>query len=349
MMFPFAFGQFLFVNCRGRSSEAIALATQFIARAEDEGFESEQVLGHRMLGQALLAHGQPAAAKLELERSLALYVPERDAAATHTYGQNAEVHGKSLLSLTEFCLGNVDAALEAGLDALRTADALQHPHSSAIPRVYVGGWVFGLCEATEQLMTEARNLDALSEQHRLYGFRAQAAAFVGWALCQGGNPGQGIPMIAKAIAAFDSVQFRLAQAGHLANLAAAQHRVGRLTDAAATCERAMELMPEGSRWLEPELRRVHAVITADLARTDWQGAEALFRSANTSAQQAHAPVFERRCLVSFHQFLKSGGRCDAEVESRLGELSHLNDLSQRVSDAIRAKQARGSVGRAAVV
>jgi tetratricopeptide (TPR) repeat protein len=215
--------------------------------------------------------------------------------------------------------------------------------------VYVGGWVFGLCEATEQLMTEARNLDILSEQHRLYGFRAQAVAFIGWALCQGGNPGQGIPMIAKAIAAFDSVQFRLAQAGHLANLAAAQHRVGRLTDAAATCERALELMPQGSRWLEPELRRVHAVITADLARTDRQGAEALFRSAITCAQQAHAPVFERRCLVSFRQFLKSVGRDDADVESRLGELSHLNDLGQRVSDAIRAKQTRGSAGRAAVV
>jgi tetratricopeptide (TPR) repeat protein len=349
MMFPFAFGQFLFVNCRGRSSEAIALARQFISQAQSEGFESEKVLGHRMLGQALLAHGEPAAAKLELERSLALYVPERDAAATHTYGQNAEVHAKSLLSLTELCLGNVDAALDAGLDALRAADALRHPHSSAIPMVYVGGWVFGLCEATEQMMTEARNLLALSEEHRLHGFRPQAAAFFGWALCQSGNPGQGIPMIAEAIAAFDSIQFRLAQAGHLANLAAAQHRVGRLTDAAATCERAMQLMPEGSRWLEPELRRVHAVITADLMRTDWQGAEALFRSAITCAQQSHAPVFERRCLVSFSQFLKSGGRDDADVESRLRELSHLNDLGQRVADAFRARQTRVSHGRAAVL
>ena len=146
--------------------------------------------------------------------------------ATHKYGQNTEVHTKSLLSLTQFCLGDVDAALEVGLDALQTADALRHPHSTAIPMVYVGGWVFGLCEATEQMMTEARNLLALAEQHRLNGFRAHAAAFVGWALCQGGNPGQGIPMIAKAIAAFDSVQFRLAEAGHLANLADAQRRVG---------------------------------------------------------------------------------------------------------------------------
>jgi hypothetical protein len=289
-----------------------------------------------MLGQALLAQGNPAAARTELERSLALYVPERDAAATHMYGQNTEVHTKSLLSLTQLCLGDVDAALEAGLDALKMGDALRHPHSTAIPMVYVGGWVFGLCEATEQMMTEARNLLALAEQHRLYGFRAHAAAFVGWALCQGGNPGQGIPMIAKAIAACDSVQFRMSVAGHLANLADAQRRVGRLTDAAVTCERAMQLMSEGSRWLEPELRRVQAAIAADVPPPDWPRAEALFRCAIRSAQESPYPVFERRCLVSFQQFLKSSGRRDEAVEARLGELSYLDNLRQRVASAVRA-------------
>jgi predicted ATPase/class 3 adenylate cyclase len=336
MVFPFAFGQFTFVNCRGRGSEAISLATLFVSRAERDEFRSERVIGHRMLGQALLAQGDAAAAKTELERSLALYVAERDAATTHMYGQNTEVHTKSLLSLTQLCLGDVNAALEAGLDALRTADAFRHPHSTAIPMVYVGGWVFGLCEATEQMMTEARNLLALAERHRLYGFRAHAAAFVGWALCQGGNPGQGIPMIAEAIAAFDSVQFRLAEAGHLSNLADAQRRVGRLTDAAVTCERAMQLMPEGSRWLEPELRRVQAVVAADLAPTEWQRAETMFRGAIRCAQEFRFPVFERRCLVSFEQFLKSSGRRDVAIESRLGELSHLNNLGQRVASAMRA-------------
>ena len=146
-----------------------------------------------MLGQALLAKGEPAAAKTALERSLALYVPERDAATTHMYGQNTEVHTKSLLSLTQLCLGDVDAALEAGLDALRTADALRHPHSTAIPMVYVGGWVFGLCEATEQMMTEARNLLALAEQHRLYGFRAHAAAIRRMGALPGRKSGTGHP------------------------------------------------------------------------------------------------------------------------------------------------------------
>jgi tetratricopeptide (TPR) repeat protein len=232
------------------------------------------------------------------------------------------------------CLGDVDAALEAGVDALQAAEAVRHPHSTAIPLVYVGGWVFGLCDATEPMMAAAKNLLALAEQHRLYGFRAHAAAFVGWALCQGGHPEQSIPMIAKAIAAFDSVQFRMAEAGHLANLADAQRRVGRLAEAAEAAERAMRLVSEGSQWLEPELRRVQALVAADRASSGSDDPESLFRGAVECALKHRSPILERRCLISLRQFLESSGRRDAAVESRLSELSYLGDLGRRVARAM---------------
>jgi len=335
MAFPFAFGQFTFTNCRGRTGEAISLAREFISRAEQGGFESELVIGYRMLGQALVIEGEAAAAKTALERSLALYVAERDATTTHLYGQNTEVHTKSLLSITHWCLGDVDGALAVGLDALRTADAIRHPHSTAIPMVYVGGWVFGLCGAAEQMLTVGRSLLALAEQHRLYGFRAHAAAIIGWALCQRGDLEDGIAMIAKAVAAFDSVQFRMSEAGHVANLADAQRRVGRVAEAAITCERALQLMPEGSQFLESELRRVQALVAAELAPTELDRTETLFRGAVKCAQDYRFPILERRCLASLAQFLDGAGRRDASVEARLRELSHLADLDQRVARAMR--------------
>jgi tetratricopeptide (TPR) repeat protein len=288
-----------------------------------------------MLGQALAAHGEAVAAKEALHQSLSLYVPERDAATTHLYGQNTEVHTKSLLSVMHLYLGDVDAALEAGVDALRTADAARHPHSTAIPLSYVGGWVFGLCGAIESMMAAAKDLLALAEQHRLYGFRAMAAAYMGWALCQAGDLEQGISMTAKAIAALDSVEFRLSAAGHLAILADAQRRVGRLAEAADASERAMRLMPEGTQWLEPELRRVQALVAADLAPDDSERAEALLRgAAESAAVQYRTPLLERRCLLSLQEFLSRSGRRDAGVESRLRELSHLGDLASRVARAM---------------
>ena len=334
LMFPFAFGEFTYVNCRGRGEEAIALARDFLGRAERSGLPSERVIGHRMLGQALLAQGEAAAAKDELERSLALYARDRDEATTHMYGQNTEVHTKSLLSLTHWCLGDVDAAVRTGVDALRTGDALRHPHSTGIPMIYVGGWMFGLAGAIEPMAAEAKNLLALAEQHRLNGYRAHAAAFLGWALCSAGQMKEGMPLIARAIAGFDSVEFRLAQAGHVANLADAQCRAGQVGEALANAERAMTLMPHGSRWLEPELRRVQAVVTASVAPQD---AERLFRAAVKSAQDLRFPAFERSCLASLKAFLASAGREDTEVEGRLRELAPLANAGRRVAEAMQAR------------
>ena len=336
LVFPFEFGQFTFVNCRGHCSDAIALASDFVARAERAKAESERVIGYRMLGQAHLANGDAVAAKAALEKSLALYVHERDAATTHLYGQNTEVHTKSLLSLVHLCAGDVDSALKAGVSALSTADGMRHPHSTAIPMTYVGGWVFGLCGAAEQMMAEARNLLALADKHHLYGFRAHASAFIGWALCLAGNPAQGIPMIAKAIEAFDSVKFRLAVGGHLANLADAQRRVGRVNEAFVTSKRAIALMFEGSAWVEPELRRVHALIEAELPSTAPERAEAGLRGAVASAVERRSPVLERRCLVSLQQFLAASGRRDANIDARLVELSHFDNLARRVALAVQA-------------
>ena len=141
-------------------------------------------------------------------------------------------------------------------------------------------------------------------------------------------------MIEKAVAAFDSVQFRISEAGHLANLADAQRRVGRLNEAAITCERALRLMPEGTQFLESEIRRVHALVMAELAPTELDRIENLLRGAVECAQDHRFPVLERRCLVSLAQFLDSSARPDASVESRLRELSHLADLDRRVDRAM---------------
>jgi hypothetical protein len=143
-------------------------------------------------------------------------------------------------------------------------------------------------------------------------------------------------MLAKAIAAFESVQFRLSTAGHLANLADAQRRAGRLKEAAATSQGAMGLMPDGCQWLEAELRRVHALVQADLAPAERDRAEAQLRDSVRCAQGYGFAFLERRCLVSLAELLRAAGRPDAAVESRLGELSRFADLDRRVARAMQA-------------
>ena len=98
----------------------------------------------------------------------------------------------------------------------------------------------------------------------------------------------------------------------------------------------MGLMPDGSQWLEAELRRVHALVAADLAPAERDRAEAQLRDAVRCARDYGFAVLERRCLVSLAEFLHSAGRPDATVESRLGELSRFGDLDRRVARAMQA-------------
>jgi class 3 adenylate cyclase/tetratricopeptide (TPR) repeat protein len=337
LVFPFLFGQFTFAMCRGRIEDAAPLAELFLSLATSKSYDSGRVIGHRLMGMALFGQGAALKAKEQLELSLALYSAERDEASTHMFGQNTQVHSRSLLSLALFCLGRIDEALQVGLDALETADALRHPHSTALAQGYVGGWVFGLCGAKTELMREAQRLITLSEQHRLGPFRLFGSAFLGWAMCQQGDLEKGIGMLKQSIDKLESIEFRLSLPGHLVNLADAQRRLGNLEDAQITCARALELISDGGdRWIEPEARRIDALIARDLKSESVESIEAKFRSAVECANRLEFPIFELHGLLSLQAFLAPRQQA-IEIEGRIRELSNLQDLNRRVADAVNAR------------
>jgi hypothetical protein len=203
--------------------------------------------------------------------------------------------------------------------------------------VYVGGWVFGLSNATDAVRAESRRLIQLAEQHRLAGFRAHGMAFFGWALCQHGDLAQGIAAIEQAVAAFDGITFHLALAGHYANLADAQRRLARMREADASSKRALELVHSGSSWLEPEVRRVAALVAADLQPSDLDRAEEALRGAVACAQELGFPVMEWRCLSSLAKLLGTLRR-DPVVDARLATLAPaVGHLDRRVANALLAR------------
>jgi tetratricopeptide (TPR) repeat protein len=287
------------------------------------------------MGMALFGQGAALSAKEQLERSLELYSAERDEASTHMFGQNTQVHSKSLLSLALFCLGRIDESLQLGLDALKAADALRHPHSTALAHGYVGGWVFGLCGAKAQLMHEARQLIGLSDQHRLGPFRLFGSAFLGWALCQYGDFEQGIAMLKQSTDKLESIEFRLSLPGFLAVLADAQRHQGNIEDAKTTCSRALKIISDGSdRWIEPEVRRIDAIVAHDSAAYDAKIIEDKFRSSVECARRLSFLPFELRGLLSLRDFLGNESK-NSELEARISELAYLKNLEDRVAEAVR--------------
>jgi class 3 adenylate cyclase/tetratricopeptide (TPR) repeat protein len=337
LVFAFLFGQFTFAMCRGRNEDAAPLAQLFLSVATDKSYASGRVIGHRLCGMTHINTGSALKAKEQLEQSLELYSAERDAAATQLFGQNTQVHSRSLLSIALLCLGEVDEALEVGLDALEAADALRHPQSTALARAYVGGWLFGLCGAKTEMMREAQQLIALADQHRLGPFRLFGSAFMGWALCMHGEFEKGIAMLTKAIDRLESIEFRLSLPGHLANLAEAQRLQGNLAEAKKTCERGLTMISEGTDlWIEAEVRRIDALVAADMKVESAEKVEAKFREAIERARNLGFPIFELRSLLSLQNFL-GPNRKDIEIEARLKKLAHLQNLDRRVEAAIKTR------------
>ena len=337
LVFAFLFGQFTFAMCRGRNEDAAPLAQLFLKLATDKSYDSGRVIGYRLCGMTHINAGAASMAKEQLEQSLELYSAERDAAATQLFGQNTQVHSRSLLSIALLCIGQVDEALKVGLDALETADALRHPQSTALARAYVGGWLFGLCGAKNEMMREARQLIALSEQHRLGPFRLFGSAFLGWALCLHGDLENGAAMLTKAIDRLESIEFRLSLPGHLANLAEAQRHQGKLVEAKKTCARALTMISEGTDlWIEAEVRRIDALVEADMKVESARNIEAKFREAIECARKLGFPIFELRGLLSLQNFL-GPDRKDLEIEAQINKLSHLQNLDRRVEAAIKVR------------
>lgn len=324
MMLAFAFGQFTFTNCRGDIAAAETMAKLFLNTAETGTIASGRVIGHRMLGTVKLGQGKAREAVAHFDRSLELYVPERDSETTQMFGQSTEVHTKSSLSLAYFCLGDLDRSITYGVDALQSADQTRHPHSTAIPLTYVSH-VFGLCTATSALERQGQALVALAEQHEMWAFRAHGHCLVGWAHCQRGDVAAGEQMLAAAIAELESIQFNLAISGYLAIRADALRRLGRIVEARTISARSIAGLARSSfAWFEPEARRIAASIECTVSPAT---AQAGWRDAAACARRLGSPYFERRCLADL---IENAGDAHGDAAERMAQLPRYDGLPERI-------------------
>lgn len=336
LLFPFLFGQFVLAMGRGHPAEAMTFADSFISAADRAKFDSGLVIGHRLSGMAQLGVGDAVSAKAQLERSLALYDEERDAAATQIFGQNTQVHSRSLLSLSLLCIGDVESAITVGTQALRAADAIRHPHSTAIALGYFGGWVLGWLDAPDEMIVQARRLIALAEQHKLRHLRAYGIGFLGWALCQGGDVQQGAAALEEGVAELDALGNKMSIPGYYAQLADARRRQGRFDEARRLSDAARRVVDDGGDlWLAPEVLRIQALVMSDCDARNGDEPEEIIRGAVAKARSLKFPLFELRCLDTMNEIL--GGKLDAADTARMDALAAYRNLNRFTATGLRRR------------
>jgi tetratricopeptide (TPR) repeat protein len=293
--FPFLYGQFTHSVSTGKLRHAAEIGRRFIKIAEDANYASGVVVGHRLLGLALLARGEFEDARSALETALAIYRPERDDNLTLLFGQNVKVNSQTVLSLVLYCLGECEAARRIARECLTTAAKLKHPHTTAISIVYAGLWVPWLDGDIEEMQAQADRLVSIATEFGLQLFAPVGRFFIGLALYEKGQVEAGFAQMQGAIAAFDRGNYKLAVPAQLCLLARAKLSAGQLTEARALSARARTLMEECEEfWFGPEILSVEGEIAARADPPDAERAKSFIDQAIRLAEQLRAGSLEAR-------------------------------------------------------
>jgi class 3 adenylate cyclase/tetratricopeptide (TPR) repeat protein len=334
LVLAFAYGQFTYANCKGDIDESEKLARLFLSLAEQNGSRLARAMGLLMLGRVMLGLSRLAEALEHLHPALELCASCGEGTGTLMFGQHVDVHVKAVICLVRAARGEVDAAIEFGVDALRTAARYRYPHTSAIPLAFLGT-AFSVLDANDQAVRGSERLLALAEEHQLTSFHAIGSAQLGVALCRRGDLIAAVSTLENAVASLGKIGFRLALAVYVGRLAEAQFRLGRLDSAEQTCARALDIIHEGStEWFRPEVLRIEALIAAARAPQQPERPASMLRRAAAFAHELGLPGIERWCLLSLQDHLGPDAR-DADAATRLAELSYLNDSADRVAMAMR--------------
>src|SRR5207253_9090976 len=124
-------GLLTFHRVRARADEASAIARDMTALAERDGNHSLLLEADLTAGITHFYVGELEQCRTRLERTLALYDPQRDADHFLIYGQDPRAAALAHLMLVRWTLGDIDGADAAAVEAIELARRITHPFSIA--------------------------------------------------------------------------------------------------------------------------------------------------------------------------------------------------------------------------
>ncbi len=260
-----------------------------VARANGDGMF--EMIGLRAVGAVAFHVGDPATAAVHLERSLALYEPERHASIATQLGIDHKVMTSNFLALTRLVQGQVDAALEVQRQGLAWADRIDHAHSIAQALVF-----YCLLLAVHE---DWANVPPLAERTIEVGVKrgfpvmeSGGRFFLGAARAFDGDLEGGLKTMRESSVQWWASGIRNYRPFSELLLARAHAMCGDI-DAARTFLDAARSGIEATseRWIEAEMWRVRGELLSETCEADLRRALAVAR-----AQKATA--FEQRALRS---------------------------------------------------
>ena len=316
---PVLCGLWGFYYVRGDLQSARELAEHLLTLAQEHHDPALLLHGHRALGDALFRLGELVPARAHLEQGMALYHPQQHRAHALLYGQDPGMGCRGFAALVLWVLGYPDQALQRGEEGLSLAHELSHPFSLAFILGQVSQ-LHGLRREWPAAQERAEALMALAREQGFAQSLAASLMNGGRTLAAQGQGEVGIPQLRQGLAAYLATGAELARPLYLAWLAEAYGVGGQPAEGLRVLAEAVAAAQNiGERWYEGERYRLKGDLLLALSVDHQAEAEACFHQALAVARDQQAKSWELRAAMSLSRLWQQQGK-QAEAHALLAPI-----------------------------
>ena len=284
------------------------LTAQFLALAEKQAATAPPMVGHRLMGIALLCTGDIAQSRKYFDRALALYDPAEHRPLATRFSVDSGMSTLCYRSWALWMLGYPEAALTDANHALKDARDIDHVATLmyALFHTSLSHMFRGNYSAAKMLIEE---LIRLAEEKGSPFWKAGGIMNQGCVSALTGKPSDAVQTITTGISVFRSTGATIFIPMWSCHLAAAYADLGQFEDAQRCISEAMVAVQATKETLfEAELCRIAGEITLMSPQADVTGAEANFERALAVARSQQAKSWELRAATSMARLLRDQGK-----------------------------------------
>jgi tetratricopeptide (TPR) repeat protein len=320
----------------GDLAPARQVAETFRREAESEARAPRLARACYCLGVTLLAQGDLAGARAQLEAALKIYDPDWDRETRLGAGPDVGAGARAFLAKASWLLGEVAEARELSEQAVARAIQSDHIPSRAVVYAY-RALLETLRGDAKALLPIAEALVALSQEYGLAQYLAYGRMICGWGRARLGNREAGVREVRQGMAALADQGNKLYLPFFQARLAELESDIGE-EGALTRVDDALALAGEtGEHWSDSLLHRIRGEIRLKVDPANAAPAEEAFRDAIAVAQAQKARSFELQAALALEKLYQSTDRA-ADAHAVLAPA--LEGLSRRRRNCPRSKRRR---------
>ena len=299
----------------GEPIAAIEQANEFLLLAESQTQSGLLLVGHRLVGSALVFAGRNYPAALShLDRAVELYRPEGHRELAFRFGADIGITAQCARALALWHRGYPDQARRALEEGIGQALQSFHRHTLAYALIYKGltatsaRWAAETEKAANELVSHTR-------EHGFALFLGYGLLLQAGAMTLHGQAEAAVERIHEGVAAMRATGMSRSEPMVLGYLAEALALKGAVAEGLQTLAAALAAAKaSGTHWADAELQRLHGDLLSRLPSPNWAEIESCFRTALAVAQEQGTRGFELRGAVSLARLLSAQGRRDEARE-----------------------------------